>query len=202
MVGWLVFGLMLVAIAAVIYGLRRLDHFLSLTRPIQADVMVMEGWMPDETKKQVLQQYWQGGYRRLIVTGGPISHGAFLTEYKNHADLGLATLIALGMDPAEVVAIPTPRAACYRTAAAALSLKQYICQEGITGFNLYSCGSHTRRSYYIFRQVFSPDVAVGAVAMPTGFYDPDRWWTTSHGFRAVVSEAIAYLYVRLIRWRD
>lgn len=194
--------LMLVAIAASFYGLRRLDDFLSLSYPIAAEVMVMEGWLPDLTKQQVLQLFWQRGYRRLIVTGGPITHGLFLTDYKNHAELGAATMIALGLDPAQVVAVPAPEQDCYRTAAAALSLKKYIEAEGISSFNLYSLGSHARRSYYTFRQAFGPEVAIGVVAMPNYQYDPQRWWATSHGFRTVVSEAIAYFYVRLVRWCD
>lgn len=194
--------LMLIAIAAIVYGLRQLDHFLSLSRPIASEVMVMEGWLPDTVKQQVLRQYRQGGYRKMVITGGPITHGLFLSAYKSHAEMGSATMIALGMHPDQVIAVPAPEVDCYRTTAAAMSLKKYIDAEGILSFNLYSLGSHARRSYYIFRQVFGPGYRIGVVAMPPLHYDPDRWWTTSHGFRTVIPEAIAYFYVRLVGWHD
>lgn len=195
----LLFILSLIVLGAIlIIGLRNLDYFLNLTRPITSETMIMEGWVPDYMKKEICQHYWRGQYKRLIVTGGPIMQGFFLSEYRTYANLGAATMIALGIDPHEVVAVSAPLVDSYRTAAAASSLKAYMLNLGIASCNIYTLGSHARRSYFIFRQVLGPDIAVGIIAMPDDRYRSDRWWSTSIGFRMVIAEALAYFYMRLI----
>lgn len=186
----------------IIYGFRRLDHFLSCSQPIGSKTMVLEGWLPDPMKKEVCEHYWRNGYQRLIVTGGPIMEGLFLLGFKNYADLGAATMVALGIDPSQVVAVPAAGVDRYRTTAAAQALRSYILEHGIESFNLYTLGSHARRSHCLFRRVVGPQVAIGVVAIPDFRYESSHWWTTSLGVRTVMAEAIAYFYTRFIRWRD
>ncbi len=66
--------------------------------------------------------------------------------------------------------------------------------------NLYSFDVHSRRSWLIFKKVLAPEIKVGIVAVKSQIYDPKHWWIYSEGVRSIFSEAIAYMYARIVNW--
>jgi hypothetical protein len=68
----------------------------------------------------------------------------------------------------------------------------------VRAVNLYSMGPHSRRSRLLYQKAFGSRVKVGLIAHPDNSYDPKRWWASSNGFHAVLSEGIAYLYARIL----
>ena len=64
--------------------------------------------------------------------------------------------------------------------------------------DIYSLGTHSRRSWLLFQYVFNPDIAVGIVSIESRSYDSGKWWKSSSGVRSVLSETIAYFYARFI----
>ncbi|NES69391.1 MAG: hypothetical protein F6K24_31275, partial [Okeania sp. SIO2D1] len=111
---------------------------------------------------------------------------------------------SLGVDPDRVVAIPTPQVVKYRTAASAIAVKEWLATSHlkVDSINIYTLGPHARRSWMIYRNIFSPDMQVGVIALEPKGYNPDRWWQSSAGMRTVVGEAIAYFYTRFVNWKS
>lgn len=177
----------------------RLHSFLAVTAPIKANVLVVEGWLPDYALVEVAAEFRQGGYQKIFVVGGPLRHGYFLTQYKSFAHLAAATLTVLGIEAEKIVAIPMPLAVRDRTKTAALLLRQWLFSNGaeIQAVNLYSLGPHARRSWLAFKQVLQPEIRVGIIAGLPQDYEPDRWWEYSAGVRMVLSELIGYGYACL-----
>ncbi|NEP06050.1 MAG: YdcF family protein [Okeania sp. SIO2G4] len=176
--------------------------FLALTSPIKADILIVEGWMSDYAVKLAIAEFQQGAYQKLITTGSPIGKGYYLSEYNNFAELTAATLITLGFDPDRVVTIPTPQVVKYRTAASAIAVKEWLTTSNlkVDSINIYTLGPHARRSWMIYRNILSPDIQVGVIALEPKDYNPHRWWQSSAGMRTVVGEAIAYFYTRFVNW--
>ncbi|NER05825.1 MAG: hypothetical protein F6K17_26145 [Okeania sp. SIO3C4] len=178
--------------------------FLAVTSPIEADILIVEGWMSDYAVKLAIAEFQQGAYQKLITTGSPIGKGYYLSEYNNFAELTAATLIALGVEPDRVVAVPTPQVVKYRTAASAIAVKEWLTTSNlkVDSINIYTLGPHARRSWMIYQNVFSPDIQVGVIALEPKGYNPNRWWQSSAGMRTVVGEAIAYFYTRFVNWKS
>lgn len=198
--GWIV--MLLTVTIIILFTLAYIQPFLSSSSPIQADALVVEGWIADEAIKKAMVKFQQGNYKVLITTGSPLSKGYYLAQYKTFAELTAATFISLGFDPDKLVAIPSPKVKIDRTAAAAITLRKWLYTNDmlIKSINLYSFDVHTRRSWLIFKTILTPDIKVGAISYPSPDYNPQYWWTSSEGFRMVISETIAYLYARFI-WR-
>ncbi|NJL44635.1 MAG: DUF218 domain-containing protein [Leptolyngbyaceae cyanobacterium SM2_3_12] len=197
-------GLSLVGLG-LYWGLVNLARFLNISRPILADVLVVEGWLSDEALTLASKLFWQDNYRVIITTGPPLTRGTFLSEYKTHAALSAATLVQLGVPKHLIIPLPCPAVEQFRTYTSALAVKQWleIHQPGLRRLNLFTMSCHARRSWYIYRRLFAAaNLAVGVIATdPTGF-DLQTWWTTSSGFRTVIAETIAYGYVRWISWKS
>ena len=197
--GWIV--TFLCAATLFILGITHVQPFLAVTSPISADVLVVEGWMPDDALKQAFVEFKSGAYRQIITTGTPVEKGSFLTEYKNYAEVAAATLRKLGL-PLEKVIVPTPAKIKDRTYAAAVTLRQWLSKTNplLESVNLYTYDVHTRRSWLLFKKALAPKVKLGAIAAKTQDYNPKSWWKSSAGVRTVLDEFIAYLYARFVSW--
>lgn len=198
---WLV--LLLLIVSLILFILSQIPLFLAVSAPIKADALVVEGWMRDDAVKEAIVEFKQGGYKILIATGGPIAKGYYLSQYKSFAELTAATLVTLGFDRSKLIAISAPKVKRNRTVATAVALREWLLTSELplSSINIYSFDVHTRRSWLIFKKVL-PEFRVGAIAYPSPEYDFQTWWMMSQGVRSVMSETIAYLYVRLINWKS
>jgi hypothetical protein len=196
--GWLLLVLVLGTLSFI--AIRRAYPFLAVNDPRPGGVLVVEGWAPDYAFEAAVADFKQFSYEKVYVTGGPIEKGAPLSSYKTYAELGTATLLALGLSSNVVQAVPAPRVKQDRTYACGVALKHWADEHGVqlTRINLVTVGPHARRSRLLFQKAFGKDVPIGIVAVAEPDYDGRRWWKSSLGFRAVTGEAIAYLYARFL----
>src|SRR5215831_3856379 len=93
------------AFVVAVVGLRGCAQFLSLSRPIAAEVLVVEGWLPDYALKGARDEFEHGGYRYLITAGSPLLSGYYNSAAKTSAHLAAAGLIALGVSSNAVVPV-------------------------------------------------------------------------------------------------
>ena len=197
-IGWvsLSLGLGLVIVAVILF----VHPFLAPTKPIHGDILVVEGWLPDYALKKVKAYFQKGGYKLLVTTGGRIRTGSFLSEYETWAELALSSLNQLGVPQKKIIAVPgLLNIKKDRTYHAALAVKKRLSLEGLNGtsIDIVCLGTHARRSWLLFEDVFST-VNVGVISISPNDYDVSRWWFFSEGVRSVVSESIAYFYARFI----
>jgi hypothetical protein len=172
--------------------------FLAVTAPVPTRVLVVEGWATDYSLEAAIAEFKRGQYETMLVTGGPLEHGAPLSEYANFAELGRATLLKLGMPANAVQAVPAPLVMRDRTYTCGLSLEQWFNEHHYVpaGINLMTEGPHARRSWLMFEKALGHKVKVGIIAVPPRDFDTKHWWRSSQGFRIVTGEAIAYTYAR------
>ena len=198
--GWLVL-IAIIATAATI-ALRGAYSFLAVTDrvPGNGGALVVEGWGPDFFMADAIKEYRENHYGEVFVTGGPIEKGAMFAKYGTYAEFAAASLEAMGLATEHLHTIPAQEVRRDRTYASAISLKKWLRDhnEKISTVTLMSLGPHSRRSRLLFEKAFGSDVKIGVIAVDDGEIDPQRWWTTSQGFRGVTGEMIAYIYARFL----
>ncbi len=196
--GWLVLGLAFALMGFI--SVRQVHPFLAVTDPLPGGALVVEGWASDYVLEAALTEFQRNHYARLYVTGGPIERGAPLAEYKTYAELGAAILSKLGANTNALQAVPAPEVRQDRTYTAAVSLKLWLQEHGISQnrIHLVTEGPHARRSRLLFEKALGPGVSVGITAVPVRAYDSRQWWRYSAGVRGVTDEMVAYLYARFL----
>ncbi len=196
--GWI--ALLLVGAGLVAFVMRGMQPFLAVNDPVPGGLLVVEGWLPDYALEETITEFKRDHARPLMVTGGPIEHGAPLAEYRSLAELGAAALVRLGLDTNVVQAVPAPKVRRDRTYASAVALKNWLRQQGIgeTNINVISLGPHARRTRLLFSRALGNGYRVGVICIQHQGYDPNRWWESSEGVRTVTGEMIAYGYARLL----
>ena len=163
---------------AICLAILNLHPFLAKNAPIKAAVLVVEGWLPDYAIEAAAAEFKHGAYQKLMTIGGAIPRGFYLSEYQNFAELSAATLIAIGVNPAHILIVADPSQSPGRTASAATILDRWLATSGlqITAINLFTLGTHARRSYLLFKHILAPEIAVGIIASEPLNYDSNRWW--------------------------
>ncbi|MEH2414650.1 ElyC/SanA/YdcF family protein [Nostoc sp.] len=197
-----------IAIALIAYliffTITHIHSFLAVTSPIKsAEVLVVEGWLPDYAIEEALSEFKNGSYRQIISTGGTLGKGSYLTGYNNFADVSAATFIKLGLEAEKVIAVPTPSVVKDRSYASAAEFHRWLSNSNlqIESINLFSLDVHTRRSWLIFKKLLNPGIKVGVIAAKTQDYEPEKWWASSQGVRTILDEGIAYIYARFLNWK-
>ncbi|MDQ1334659.1 MAG: hypothetical protein QG552_1609 [Thermodesulfobacteriota bacterium] len=198
--GWLfVCCLVIVTLAAAVFGVH---PFLAVNEPVGGEILVMEGWMPDELVEKVIEIFKSEHYQRLVTTGGPLTYGSYLVGYKNCAEVAAASLKKLGLDERLIFVMPAPDVPTDNTYAAGVSLRDWLTKSGtaVRSLDICTMGPHARRTRLLFEKALGDDVKVGVFALESREYDPEIWWRTSKGVRTVLKEAVAYVYARFFFW--
>ncbi|NLE02752.1 MAG: YdcF family protein [Fibrobacter sp.] len=197
-VGWL-FVAVCVSIPAVLI-FYNIHDFLSENRPVQAEFLVVEGWIPDYGLIQVKQVFEKNKYRGIITTGGPLEVGSYLKEYHSYAEVAASTLNKLGIPDSLIVALPAGFVRKDRTWQSALAFRQWFesTKKENDKFDLVSLGAHSRRSAFVFKKVLrTHSIKIGVISLENMEYHPQKWWCSSAGVKTVITELVSYLYTRV-----
>ena len=179
-------------------GLFTTVPFLSPNRPVEAaEVLVVEGWLPDYALREAAAEFRRGHYRYILTAGSPLLKGYYTSGSKTSAHLAAETLVLLGVPSDLVRPAPGPDVLRGRSIAHARAIKEWleVHDPEVRGVNVFSLAVHSRRTWRTFQAVMGSKPQVGIIAHPDAGYDADRWWTTSEGFRTVTGEAIAYFWM-------
>jgi hypothetical protein len=177
--------------------------FLSVSKPVQSDVLVVEGWVHDYAIKRAVESVERGMYDSVFVTGGPVEgSGGFTSDFNTSANVGAARLRAAGMDAGKVTAVPSRVSGRDRTYSSAIALRDFFAAQrrSVTGLTILTEAPHARRSRLLFGKAFGNSVEIGTLPIASPDYDSARWWRYSQGVRDMIGESIAYLYARLCFW--
>jgi hypothetical protein len=191
---WAGFSILL---AVLLFGFfRYANRFLSPTMPVTANVLIVEGWVPDYVLKQAIEEFRNGHYEWLVTTGEAIELGSFLSPYRNYAELAGATLRKMGVPSSVLIEAPARMTAVNRSFESARSARDKLSRLKIQihGINVLSEGAHARRTHIVYHKVFGPDVRVGIIAAPDRTYDPRQWWKSSNGLSATITQGLKWIF--------
>jgi hypothetical protein len=195
--GWLVL-LVVLALAAVIVG-RELHPFLAINEPSGGKILVVEGWMEPYHLDQAVAVFREGSYELAVATGTPLPEWPQGNVYRTAAERAAEYLKSRGLPPSAVAAIPSPGSARHRTFLSAVMVREWAKRSGIEvqALDVFSLGTHARRSRLLFRKAFGPQVKVGAMAARHEHAEDERWWRSAESTREVLDQAVAYVWVLL-----
>jgi hypothetical protein len=190
--GWL--SSILIVAAAALFAATRIVGFLSPSEPAPGSrILVVEGWLEQADLRHAIAAIRTGRYERVLTTGGPVETWDDPPGRVSSAQRAAAFIRAQAPAAIVVTAVPAPDSTQDRTFVSAVALRDWAARSGVplVAVDLFSGGVHARRSRMMFREALGPTVAVGVLAAPPRYYDPARWWTTSHGVKTVLTETFS-----------
>lgn len=196
-------GLLLVLAAAIaaVFLVHNLHPFLAVTEPVGAKLLVVEGWMDPKGLDQAVAAFHAGRYERVVTTGGPIESWPKPPQ-ATYAELAADYLKRHGLADVPVTAVPAPALAQERTYRSAVLVREWARQSGVAlaALDVYSSGTHARRSRLLYRLAFGPQVGIGVHAARSSDYDGRTWWRTGTGARDVLEQAVQLFWTKCFFW--
>jgi hypothetical protein len=174
----------------------RLHGWLAVVEPEEkAPYLIVEGWAPDYVLEEAAAYIKGAPVKRLFATGVPIDTGTYLTGYLNYSHLCAESLAKIGVDRQTICEAPAEAVKTERTRAMAAALKAILDAENIPEadrrINLFTLGTHGRRSRRIFQETLGSTWKVGVVSVPSRDYDAAKWYRQSAGAKTVIDELVA-----------
>ncbi|MEO7057798.1 MAG: hypothetical protein ABI143_13415 [Caldimonas sp.] len=200
--------LLVVTVAAAMAWGRWIGDHLAASAPALgpdgqgAHTLVVEGWLGEAQLDVVIATLRRRHYDRIVVSGGPFEDWREERRFPTYAERAADYLQRRGTGATPVIAAPAPASAQDRSYLSAVMVREWAEKAGVKldAVDLYSAGVHARRSGIVYRMAFGDEVEVGVLAAPTIDYDPERWWKTSAGAKAVMGEALSVAWTRCCFW--
>jgi uncharacterized SAM-binding protein YcdF (DUF218 family) len=196
--GWLV--LILAGLLIAIFLLLNVQPFLAKTQRVNANILVVEGWIHEYAIRAAAKEFKTGSYQKIFTTGGPVlGNGGYVNDFNTSASVGAELLKKTGVAGELIQMIPSHISGRDRTYSSAVALRDWFRDHGVTvrSINVLTESAHARRTQLLFQKAFGSDVTVGIISIPDPDYDAKHWWRTSEGVREVLDESIAYVYARI-----
>jgi uncharacterized SAM-binding protein YcdF (DUF218 family) len=197
-------GRLIVASALFLVGalvLKGVYPFLATTHRVNADILVVEGWINEHAIEAAVKEFQSNHYQRVFTTGGPVmGTGGYINDFYTSASVGADLLKKNGLTNGSVQMVPSRVMDRDRTYGSAVALRNWFRDHNmaVSGIDVVTEDVHARRTRLLFEKALGKNVVVGIIAVPNPDYDWRRWWWYSQGLKNVVSEFAAYLYARLL----
>lgn len=190
-------GWVIVVLAAVVVFVSAVHNFLAINHPVQANVLVVEGWIWESAAIKEAAEEFNSGRYDIVVTVGTLprwQEGEPLEE--NAAAYAADQLRKLGVNGQSIQVLAVPNIDRHRTYASALAVKHWLAGSkiNVVGINVVTLGAHARKSLVLFKRAFGRDVPIGVISGTEDSYDPARWWLSVKGIYTVLRKTIGYLY--------
>jgi len=195
--GWLlVTSVMLLVTYQVLLNIQ---PFLAVTHRVNANILVVEGWVHSYAIRAAVKEFESHSYERVFTTGGPVvGKGGYINDYQTSASVGADLLKEEGL-PAELVQmVPSHVSGRDRTYSSAIALREWfrVHHIQVRNLNIVTEGAHARRTRLLFEEALGRDVKVGVIAVSSPDFDARHWWYYSEGLEDVVQEGLGYLYAK------
>jgi uncharacterized SAM-binding protein YcdF (DUF218 family) len=175
--------------------------FLAITHRVDANTLVVEGWINEYAIRAAVKEFQDNRYQRVFTTGGPVEGtGRYTNDFMTSASVGADLLKKWGVPDERLQMVPCRVMDRDRTYASAVALRNWFRDHNVvvSSIDVVTEDLHARRTRLLFQKAFGKDVQVGIIAVANVDYPSNRWWHYSQGLKNVVSEFAAYLYARLL----
>jgi hypothetical protein len=171
--------------------------FLAVTsRVAGADILIVEAWVPESVVRAAADEFVKGSYRFLVVSNMHDVDNQNVEFQTNKELLVIDKLLSLGIAKDRIIECYAAGTDNRRSAAQARAAYDAIRGGGIKpkGINVIAPAAHARKTWVVYRKALSSEAPVGIVAVPTGDYDPARWWRTTAGVKWIIANGAAWLF--------
>jgi len=197
LLGWFCFVLLLVIPSA--WWLLCGESFLSSTRRLPAEVLVVESWIGYAGIRAAAKEFKQHDYQYVVTTGG-LTDERWSDHRWSYPEMAERELLRSGVPGEKIIVAPARDTQRQRTYESAVAVFQALHARGIRpdALNVFTLGPHTGRSRLVFAKVHQPETKVGAVDWTPSGDQGLSWWQSSKRAKEFMTETAAYGYELLL----
>jgi uncharacterized SAM-binding protein YcdF (DUF218 family) len=169
------------------------ESFLSSTRRLPAEILVVEGWIGSDGVRAAATEFGQRGYKYVVAAGGVATARGWGQAGWSYAEGADHELIRSGVPEERIIFAPSRRTETQRTYESAVAVSRAFEARGVhpKALNVFTLGPHVRRSCLVFAKVLGPGTEVGGVSWTPSDLP---WWRSSDRAKDLLTETAGYVY--------
>jgi uncharacterized SAM-binding protein YcdF (DUF218 family) len=175
------------------------ESFLTMNGRLPAEVLVVEGWIGYRGIRAAAAEFQKNGYQYVVTTGG-LTEDRWSDSRSNYADMAERELVRSGVPAEKIIVAPAGDPVKERTYACAVAVCQALRARDLwpNAFNVFTLGSHARRSRLVFAKANHFGTKVGVIGWVQPRDKSLKWWQSSERAKEFVAETVAYGYELLL----
>src|SRR5205823_4706553 len=165
--GRLILASALLLVGALIF--KGVYPYLATTHRVDAEVLVVEGWIHEYAIRAALKEFQSNHYARIFTTGGPVEGtGGYINDYCTSASVGADLLKKWGLPDERLQMVPSRVMDRDRTYGSAVALRNWFRDHNmaVSGIDVVTEDVHARRTRLLFEKALGKNVVVGIIAVP------------------------------------
>jgi uncharacterized SAM-binding protein YcdF (DUF218 family) len=172
------------------------ESFLSVTERSPANVLVVEGWIGRDGVRAAAAEFRQYGYEFIVATGGLTAAVRWEEGGWSYAEGAEHELVRSGVPQDRIIVAHARDTETQRTYESATAVCQALQARGIRpkAMNVFTYGTHARRSRLVFAKTEEPETEVGIVSWVPSSYKTGPWWRSSDRAKELLTETAGYLF--------
>lgn len=169
--------------------------FFAVTKPVNGELLVVEGWIPDYALEEAAAVFRQGNYKYLVTTGLKSTDNP-VPAYSSDAQRAEKKLADLGLEASRIIAVPAANTTGPKTFSCARALQEWLrsTMPDIQSVDIFTVGGHARKTHLIFKKALGKNISVGIFAARPLLYDPECWWASKVGIKLILRSVVGYVY--------
>ena len=180
----------------VFFVLRYIATFLVVNKPLQTEILIVDGILPGYGYDSVVKLISDHGYKYVITTGVDMGYTFRSENVFNGAEFSYKILSEKDITNCKLDKAPARNVKRDRTFTSALELKKWFIKNRIypEKINIISFSCHARRTWIMYKKAFVGFADIGIITIDDNTYDYNKWYKNSKGVRMILSESIGYIY--------
>lgn len=154
-----------------------LSEKLSKTQRVKANILLVEGWLPQYEIDMAYNEFKNNGYSYIITSGLKLPEyntgildirKKIINKYNSEAELARKRFLKMGIDSSLIMAIPCQRVKINKTLTSALAVRDWLKTTNIEvkGINVVSSGTHAARTWMIYNKILDKKFDIGIISLP------------------------------------
>jgi uncharacterized SAM-binding protein YcdF (DUF218 family) len=171
------------------------ESFFSLTERQPADVLVLEAWIGNEGVRAAAAEFQSHGYRYIVAAGGYTGE-RWQERRWSYVEMAERELMRAGVPKDKIIGALSRDTEIRRTFESAAAVARQLQSMDIhpKAVNVFTRGSHARRSRLVFAKALGQETKVGVISWLPPEYDTEPWWHSSDRADDVIKETVGYLF--------
>ncbi len=186
--------LSILAMLCVIFVLN-IYSFLVINKPVNGEVLVVEGWIPSSLLEKGAKVFNEGSYETIVAIGRPLKGDNSGKIEQTYAHRCKNKLISFGVPAENVKSVPVWQIKEDRTFTTAKAFNAWLqeSQPHVKRVDVFTASVHGRKSWLLYRRALGDSIHVGIISATTEMSKNTYWFTSTRMTYLVLRNTLGYI---------